>query len=83
MPTEQSKIRSTVLGLPETQKISRMQLILPAILSRASWADFGAENKKYGSETARDTETGFFFTLPIFSSNVRGFCISLGSNSSI
>ena len=64
-------------------KLSRMQLILPEILSRARLVDLGAENKKYGSETARDTDTGFFFTFPIFSSSVSGFCISLGSNNSI
>ena len=32
-----------------------MQLIVPAILSMASLADWGAENNKYGSETTRDT----------------------------
>ena len=45
-----------VLRLPEIHKLSRMQLILPAILSMASLDDWGAENNKYGSETARDTK---------------------------
>ena len=53
--TVEPKKRSTVSEAASDYKLSRMQLILPAILSKTNRADWGAENKKYGSETAKDT----------------------------